>query len=162
MFTYIDPTVRERLEAAGTLFRIPRSGGGTISVLGPIPMPLHVGGKRIELQWYATVRNTELTRLEDLAADLRARHGERSFAELASSMRVDRVSLLRRLDYGYELVASSVQARFDPRADRSLRTVAIAKSVDGELDTCRAGRLHTCTASDESIAAFIHDCNGSD
>ena len=94
MFTYIDPTVRERLEAAGKLFRIERAGGGTISVLGPIPMPLVVGDGNIEVQWYATVRNTELTRLEDLAAELRARHGERSFAELASSMAVNSVLMI--------------------------------------------------------------------
>lgn len=94
MFTYIDPTVRERLEAAGKLFRIERAGGGTISVLGPIPMPLTVGGSALSVQWYATVRNTELTRLEDLAAELRARHGERSFAELASSMAVNSVLMI--------------------------------------------------------------------
>jgi GTP cyclohydrolase II len=94
MFTYIDPTVRERLEAAGKLFRIPRANGGTISVLGPIPMPLHLGARHVDVQWYATVRNTELTRLEDLAADLRARHGERSFSELASSMAVNSVLVI--------------------------------------------------------------------
>ena len=94
MFTYIDPTVRERLERAGKLFRIPRGGGGTISVLGPIPMPLTIGDQDIQVQWYATVRNTELARLEDLAAELRARHGERSFAELASSMAVNSVLVL--------------------------------------------------------------------
>ncbi len=94
MFTYIDPTVRERLEAAGKLYRIERIGGGTISVLGPIPMPLHLGDSRIEVEWYATVRNTELTRLEDLAAELRAKHGEHSFAELASSMAVNSVLIL--------------------------------------------------------------------
>ncbi len=94
MFTYIDPTVRERLEAAGKLYRIPRVSGGTISVLGPIPMPLHMGPENVEVQWYATVRNTELTRLEDLAADLRAKHGERSFAELASSMAVNSVLII--------------------------------------------------------------------
>ena len=94
MFTYIDPTVRERLETAGKLFRIPRAGGGTISALGPIPMPLHLGSKHVHVQWYATVRNTELTRLEDLAADLRAKHGERSFAELASSMAVNSVLVI--------------------------------------------------------------------
>ena len=98
MFTYIDPTVRERLEAAGKLYRIPRAGGGTISVLGPIPMPLHVGGRHINVEWYATVRNTELTRLEDLAAELRARHGERSFAELASSMAVNSVLVIGHRD----------------------------------------------------------------
>jgi len=94
MFTYIDPTVRERLVAAGKLFKIDRIGGGTISVLGPIPMPLTVAGNDIAVQWYATVRNTELTKLEDLAADLRARHGEQSFAELASSMAVNSVLLI--------------------------------------------------------------------
>ena len=94
MFTYIDPTVRERLVAAGKLFRIDRDGGGTISVLGPIPMPLQLGERHIDVQWYATVRNTELTKLDDLAADLRAKHGERSFAELASFMAVNSVLLV--------------------------------------------------------------------
>ena len=94
MFTYIDPTVRERLVAAGKLFRIDRDGGGTISVLGPIPMPLQLGERHIDVQWYATVRNTELTKLDDLAAELRAKHGERSFAELASSMAVNSVLLV--------------------------------------------------------------------
>ena len=94
MFTYIDPTVRERLAAAGKFFKIDRIGGGTISVLGPIPMPLRVGDSDYAVRWYATVRNTELTRLEDLAAELRAKHGERSFAELASSMAVNSVLVI--------------------------------------------------------------------
>ncbi len=94
MFTYIDPTVRERLVAAGKFFKIDRIGGGTISVLGPIPMPLTVADRDYAVQWYATVRNTELTRLEDLAAELRAKHGERSFAELASSMAVNSVLII--------------------------------------------------------------------
>lgn len=94
MFTYIDPTVRERLVAAGKFFKIDRIGQGTISVLGPIPMPLTVGGTDYSVQWFATVRNTELTKLEDLAADLRAKHGEHSFAELASSMAVNSVLII--------------------------------------------------------------------
>ena len=98
MFTYIDPSVRERLVAAGKFFKIDRIGGGTISVLGPIPMPLTVGNTDYSVQWYATVRNTELTKLEDLAADLRAKHGERSFAELASSMAVNSVLIIGNAD----------------------------------------------------------------
>ena len=94
MFTYIDPTVRKRLIAAGKLFRIDRGGTGTITALGPIPMPLTIGDAQYSVQWYATVRNTELTKLEDLAADLRAKHGERSFAELASSMAVNSVLII--------------------------------------------------------------------
>ena len=50
MFTYIDPTIRERLTAQGSLFQVDRDGvrfapdvaapgGHTISVLGPIPLP---------------------------------------------------------------------------------------------------------------------------
>lgn len=93
MFTYIDPTVRERLVAAGKLFRID-AGDRRISVLGPIPMPLQVGENHFDVQWYATVRNTELTKIEDFAAELRAKHGEQSFAELASSMAVNSVLLV--------------------------------------------------------------------
>ena len=93
MFTYIDPTVRERLEEAGKLFRID-AGDRRISVLGPIPMPLQIGDSHVDVQWYATVRNTELTKIEDFAAELRAKHGERSFAELASSMAVNSVLLI--------------------------------------------------------------------
>ena len=105
MFTYIDPTVRERLIAAGKLIRIDRAGatvplggtrvgGGTISILGPIALPLQLGDQHVVVQWYATVRNTELTKIEDFAAELRAQHGQRSFAELASSMAVNSVLLV--------------------------------------------------------------------
>ena len=105
MFTYIDPTVRERLVAAGKLFRIDRqgnevpidqaaSGSGSISALGPIPLPLLFGENTVDAQWYATVRNTELTQIEDFAAELRAKHGQQTFAELASSMAVNSVLLI--------------------------------------------------------------------
>jgi GTP cyclohydrolase II len=57
-------------------------------------MALTVAGKQLGVQWYATVRNTELTRLEDLAAELREKHGERSFTELASSMAVNSVLII--------------------------------------------------------------------
>jgi GTP cyclohydrolase II len=70
------------------------SGGGTISVLGPIPLPLQLGEQHVAVQWYATVRNTELTKIEDFAAELRAKHGQQSFAELASSMAVNSVLLI--------------------------------------------------------------------
>ena len=69
MFSYIDPSVRERLVAQGHLFRInqdgqrlpdnaPTGSGQTVSILGPIPLPLDVGGRQIDVQWYASVRNT--------------------------------------------------------------------------------------------------------
>ncbi len=105
MFTYIDPSVRERLTAQGTLFQIDRNGvrvaagkapshGSTISVLGPIPLPLELGPLHVDVQWYACVRNTELGKIEELADDLRAQHGQQSFATLASYMAVNSVMLI--------------------------------------------------------------------
>lgn len=102
MFSYIDSSVRERLLANGTLFRIDRDGvrlpadvltgsGQTISILGPIPLPLDVGERQIEVQWYACVRNTELARLQQLADELREQQAQASFAGLATSMAVNSV-----------------------------------------------------------------------
>jgi GTP cyclohydrolase II len=105
MFTYIDPSVRERLTAQGTLFQIDRNGtrvepgkapsrGSTISILGPIPLPLELGDLRMEVQWFACVRNTELGKIEELADDLRAQQGQQSFATLASYMAVNSVMVI--------------------------------------------------------------------
>ena len=105
MFTYIDPTVRERLVEAGKLFRINRDGelitadhspggGGSISILGPIPLPLNLGEESYEVQWYACVRNTELSAIEDIAEKLRAQKAQETFATLASSMAVNSVLII--------------------------------------------------------------------
>ena len=110
MFTYIDPTVRERLAEQGTLFQIDRDGqrlgpgtmpvpgGHTISILGPIPLPLTLCQSHYEVLWYACVRNTELGKIEELADDLRAQEGQRSFATLASYMAVNSVMVVGNPD----------------------------------------------------------------
>ncbi|MBT8101205.1 MAG: GTP cyclohydrolase II [Gammaproteobacteria bacterium] len=103
MFTYLDPSVRERLIAAGTFQRIdadgqPQSaesiGSGSISLLGPIPLPLAFAGQRYQADWYACVRNTELTRIDEIADELRAKNAQQSFASLASSMAVNSVLVI--------------------------------------------------------------------
>jgi len=105
MFTYIDPTVRKRLEEQGKLFQIDRDGvrvqtdrvpaaGGGISVLGPIPLPLKLGDNEIAVDWYACVRRTELGKIEEIADELRAQQGQASFATLASSMAVNSVLIV--------------------------------------------------------------------
>jgi len=105
MFTYIDPTVRTRLEEQGKLFQIDRdgvllqtdrvaAGGAGISVLGPIPLPLRLGDNEIPVDWYACVRRTELGKIEEIADELRAQHGQASFATLASSMAVNSVLII--------------------------------------------------------------------
>ncbi len=108
MFTYLDPTVRERLVAEGKLVRIDANGrpaapdaplppgGKALSILGPIPLPLARNGRRFQIDWYASVRHTELTKVEELAEDLRERGGHQSFAILASSMAVNSVLVLGR------------------------------------------------------------------
>lgn len=109
MFSYIDPTVRQRLVAQGKLFRIDRDGkpvppdrpsgdGSTISLLGPIPLPLDVGERSVTAQWYACVRNTELKKIQELADELREQNAQDSFASLASSMAVNSVLLIGNPD----------------------------------------------------------------
>lgn len=106
MFTYLDPTVRERLIDAGTLIRIdadgqttdprgdPAPGARAISILGPIPLPLELAGRRYNVLWYACVRHTELERVQELADQLRDTRGQSSFAMLASSMAVNSVLVI--------------------------------------------------------------------
>ncbi|MEM8549065.1 MAG: GTP cyclohydrolase II [Pseudomonadota bacterium] len=103
MFTYIDPDVRRRLVDRGRLRRIDKDGQPldvdappvpgrlSINLLGPIPLPVNVNGWRETFDWYAAVRNTELSRVESLASALRKEGGQHLFAELASSMAVNSV-----------------------------------------------------------------------
>lgn len=103
MFTYLDPTVRQRLEAHGKLFQIDRDGSrvpadrvpsGGIALLGPIPLPLKLCGHEFRVNWYACVRRTELGVIEEIADELRAQHGQALFATLASSIAVNSVLVL--------------------------------------------------------------------
>ncbi len=109
MFSYIDPTVRERLIAQGSLFRIDQDGkrvdmdaasgnGQTISILGPIPLPLDIGDRRVNAVWYACVRNTELKKIQQLADELREQKVPETFASLASSMAVNSVLIVGDAD----------------------------------------------------------------
>ena len=106
MFTYINPTIRERLIDEHKLIRIdargkeipvnevPPDGELAINILGPIPLPIVLGEAAITTQWYATVRSTELAKVEELARDL-SKHGhQRLFAMLASNMAVNSVLMI--------------------------------------------------------------------
>ena len=68
--------------------------GSLISVLGPIPLPLAFCETRVDVDWYACVRNTELGKIEELADDLREQNGQQSFATLASFMAVNSVLVI--------------------------------------------------------------------
>lgn len=105
MFTYLDPSIRERLVADGKLKRIDRdgeelahdadaAGGGAISILGPIPLPMRLSNTQLVAEWHACVRNTELRAIHEIADTLRAEQSQESFASLASSMAVNSVLIL--------------------------------------------------------------------
>lgn len=106
MFTYLDPSVKQRLLDEGRLVKIDAdgrrmapdrqapAGERAISILGPIPLPLHREGREYQVDWYASVRHTELSKVEEIAAELREQGGQPSFAILASSMAVNSVLVL--------------------------------------------------------------------
>lgn len=110
MFTYIDPTIRERLIASRKLIRINALGQEinaraaatevdlALNILGPIPLPVLVDGESIELNWYAFVRHTELAKVDELARELRQRGGQRLFSVLASAMSVNSVLIAGPFD----------------------------------------------------------------
>ena len=52
------------------------------------------GDKHYDVQWYACVRNTELSKIEDIAEKLRAQKAQETFAGLASSMAVNSVLIV--------------------------------------------------------------------
>lgn len=103
MFAYIDPTVSTRLAAQGKLLRIDRrgrrlgldapvpAGSRALDLLGPIPLPLRVGGVELVADWFAVVRHTELEPVEELARSLRERGAVRRFASIVSHMAVNSV-----------------------------------------------------------------------
>ncbi len=106
MFTYINPEIRRRLIDEGKLVRIdahgreisaesaPPDGRLAVNILGPISLPLNLPGLELTVNWYASVRSTELAKVEELARDLTEHGGQRLFAILASSMAVNSVLVL--------------------------------------------------------------------
>ena len=106
MFTYLNPEVREKLIAQGRLVRInsegelmdvkslDHPGELAINLLGPIPMPMAIGQFEVRVDWYAAVRSTELSQVENLASDLRERGGQHLFSHLVSPLAVNSVLVI--------------------------------------------------------------------
>ncbi|MEM7101211.1 MAG: GTP cyclohydrolase II, partial [Pseudomonadota bacterium] len=106
MFTYLNPDVRTRLIEQGKLVRVnqegqlidvhsPEAPGElAINLLGPIPLPISLPSIRTTVQWYAAVRSTELSQVNALASDLRARGGQHLFSHLVSPLAVNSVLVI--------------------------------------------------------------------
>lgn len=105
MFTYLDPTVRQRLIEQGVLVcvrsngQLVPSGEGppddarAISILGPIPLPVDCDGREHVVDWYASVRHTRLSLVEEMAERCRQDRKLEAFAGLSASMAVNSVLL---------------------------------------------------------------------
>ena len=103
MFTYLNPAIRQRLIAEGKLVRLDAEGQLidvhaqeapgelAINLLGPIPLPISLPSTQTTVQWYAAVRSTELSQVETLASELRARGGQQLFSHLVSPLAVNSV-----------------------------------------------------------------------
>jgi len=106
MFTYINPDVRNKLISQGKLLRINGegqlidvsapvpSGELSINLLGPVPLPISLPSIKTTVDWYATVRSTELSRVEGLAADLRDRGEQNLFSHLVSPLAINSVLVI--------------------------------------------------------------------
>lgn len=106
MFTYLDPTVRLRLIKQGKLVCVrsdgrpvpldeaPPDDSRAISVLGPIPLPIDSGGLDCIVDWYASVRHTRLSLVEDMAERCRQDRKLEAFAGLSASIAVNSVLLI--------------------------------------------------------------------
>jgi GTP cyclohydrolase II len=97
MFSYVDPTVKSELVRDGKLVSIDERGANVvnsgadpfISVVGPVPLPVHLPNGSVTFLWYASVRHSDLHRIEGVVEEVRE-HGPRSlFALLADHMAVN-------------------------------------------------------------------------
>lgn len=105
MFSYIDPTIRARLVDEGKLVRVDARGHllapdaaaefrPVLNVLGPIPLPISVGGQQLTFDWYAFVRQTELQEANRLADSLRGSGEPHLFSVLSNHMSVNSALVL--------------------------------------------------------------------
>ncbi len=79
MFSYVNQTIRQALEASGRLVYLCDDGSCTepcgdgrpaISLLGPIPLPVFLEDGEFPFHWYAFVRRLELQHVLDTAASV--------------------------------------------------------------------------------------------
>ena len=99
MFAYIDPAVKRELLIKKKLFYLdvegrPCTSAGPraapfLSMVGPIALPLQVGRIERTFQWYAWVRNSDLTRIERIVDEIRESGPQKLFSMLSSFMAVN-------------------------------------------------------------------------
>lgn len=99
MFSYVDKSIRARLERDGLLVTLDRASQAVVgddpnaflSVLGPVPIPRLIAGADVMFDWYPFVRRTELSAVLDAARDVDDGGTEAFRHLLHSSMSVNSV-----------------------------------------------------------------------
>ncbi|MBN1655498.1 MAG: GTP cyclohydrolase II [Deltaproteobacteria bacterium] len=90
MFSYVDRNIQERFEDDRRLFHLDKQGntvknGGEevpiLSILGPIPLPIVIGGKESRVDWYPFVRRVQLKQVLQAAEEV-PDGGEEAFRDL--------------------------------------------------------------------------------
>jgi GTP cyclohydrolase II len=102
LFSYVDKTIRERLERDRLMVTLSQAGelvtssdpAAYMSVLGPVPIPRLIEGEEVMLEWYPFVRRTELSAVQDAARAVDAGGSEALRVLLHSSMSVNSVFAL--------------------------------------------------------------------
>ncbi len=99
MFSYVDPSVKEQLAGEHKLVSIDERGrvclpGAAdrepfISVVGPVPLPVRMQQGHAVFQWYASVRHSDLTRIDRVVSELETRGPQMLFALLTDYMAVN-------------------------------------------------------------------------
>ena len=93
MFSYVDVKIREKLKNDRRLVTVDRHGEVVdktkgmqpfISILGPIPLPIMIRDKKVELSWYPFVHRIELNRVLDTASKVISGE-EETFRELVQT-----------------------------------------------------------------------------
>lgn len=102
MFSYVDESIRIRLEREGLLVTLNRASevvssddeNAFISVLGPVPIPRLIAGREETLDWYPFVRRTELSSVLAAAHEFEQGNSGALRELLSSSMSVNSVFAL--------------------------------------------------------------------
>ena len=102
MFSYVDPSIRQKLEQQQLLITLDRNGSPVtndaeeafLSILGPVPIPREIDGKQVTLEWYPFVRRTELSDVLDSAKDVKGGDSKAFLELLQSHMLVNSVFAL--------------------------------------------------------------------
>ncbi|PCJ20930.1 MAG: GTP cyclohydrolase [Gammaproteobacteria bacterium] len=102
MFSYVDPSIRQKLEQQELLITLDRRGNPVtndaeeafLSILGPVPIPREIDGQQVTLEWYPFVRRTELSVVLDSAKEVKGGDSKAFLELLQSHMLVNSVFAL--------------------------------------------------------------------